>query len=105
MTTYDEIHGEACTDCLMLVANGETEGNVRCETPEGEAAYLQDVDDRVPGGADGWIPTSWPGTDWTEEDVYYGRDREGYFSWRPCDVCGSNLGGDRYPVVALVPAT
>ena len=28
--------------------------------------------------------------------------RESYFSWGDCDVCGSTLGGDRYPVTACV---
>lgn len=27
---------------------------------------------------------------------------EGSFSWRPCDFCGSTLGGDRHPAV-LIP--
>lgn len=103
MSAYDEIAGEACTDCLMLIANGETEGNTRCETEEGERDYLAAVDERVPEGADDWFCSSWPGTEWTDEDRYYGRDREACFSWSACDVCGSHLGGDRYPVVALVP--
>ena len=25
-------------------------------------------------------------------------DVEGYFSWSPCESCGSHLGGDRYDV-------
>lgn len=28
---------------------------------------------------------------------------EGYFSWRPCELCGSPLGGTRYPAHALIP--
>ena len=31
---------KGCTDCLMLIANGDTSGNSRCETEEGEAEYL-----------------------------------------------------------------
>ena len=89
MNKYDHIEGEACSDCLMLIANDDTSGTLRCETEEGEAAYLQDVADRTPEGSHGWIV----------------QDGEGSFSWSSCDVCGSSLGGDRYPVVALIPAS
>lgn len=27
---------------------------------------------------------------------------DGWFSWRPCEGCGSTLGGDRYGVAVLV---
>ena len=136
MNKYDEIQGKACSDCLMLIANGDTSGNLRCETEEGEAAYRQDVADRTPEGSHGWVPTSWPydpemigntgdgdtvpndggtyevdadgdiwRTGWTDEDRYYGTDVEGSFSSSSCDVCGETLGGDRHPVVALIPAS
>jgi hypothetical protein len=28
-------------------------------------------------------------------------DTESYFSWTRCDYCGSDLGGDRYPIAFL----
>lgn len=127
----DYYDGAACTDCLMLLANGDTSGNSRCETEEGEAEYLADID-RHSAGVN-WAPSSWPyeatligdtadgdtvpddggtyevdhhgniwRTDWTDEDRYYGTDREGRFTaYRACDVCGSALGGDRYPVAGF----
>lgn len=131
-TTY-----HACTDCLMLIANGDTSGNERCETEQGERAYLADVAHRTEGVY--LYPADWPapyvyemddddGTNpliaavfagelapgdltfdlfgassetWTETDHYYGTPSEGIFRHGPCDVCGSPLGGDFYPVAAI----
>jgi hypothetical protein len=33
-------------------------------------------------------------------DLQHGRtpEIEAHFSWEPCEVCGSKLGGDRYPI-------
>lgn len=42
-TTDTDIRLRACTDCIMLIANGDTSGTARCETEEGEAAYLAAV--------------------------------------------------------------
>lgn len=124
--------GEACTDCLMLIANGDTSGNPRCETEEGEAEYLADIDRHSDGIH--WVPSSWPyeatligdvaygdtvpddggtyevdemygdiyRTGWTDDDRYYGADRAPRFTVRrSCDVCGSTIGGDRYPVAGF----
>jgi hypothetical protein len=75
------IDGEACVDCLMLVANGETPPNMdKVETAE----YLARVETRTAGFH---VIPACP------------EDCEGSFSWSPCDVCGSPLGGDRHPVV------
>lgn len=124
-TTTDTYELEGCTDCLMLIANGDTSGNSRCETEEGEASYLADVE-RQTGGLH-LCPTSWPyderqaddsdawrvftepesfrldedGTgvvqyDWTEDDRYYGADVESRFTMNGCEICGSHLGGDRH---------
>lgn len=60
---------KGCTDCLMLIANGDTSGNSRCETEEGEAAYLADVARQTDGMH--VCPTSWPApvrTAWFEYD-------------------------------------
>jgi len=92
--------GDCCQDCLMLIANSDTSGNSRCETEEGEAAYLADVNKHSEGK--GYlVPSSWPGEDWTDEDRDRGLDREGRFTMNGCKVCGSGLGGDRYPIVGL----
>ena len=122
----------ACQDCLMLLANGDTSGTERCETEEGEAEYLADIDSRW-GGWD-LVPSSWPyeaehigetadgdtipddggtyrvdpdgsiyRTGWTDEDRYYGHGTAGRFTYSGCDVCGSTLGGDKYPIAAMRP--
>ena len=36
--------------------------------------------------------------DGVDVDEFHERDHEPFFSWRPCEVCGSSLGGDREPV-------
>lgn len=57
-TTDTDIRLRACTDCIMLIANGDTSGNSRCETEEGEAEYLADVA-RCTEGLH-LAPSSWP---------------------------------------------
>lgn len=89
--------GWACSDCTMLLANGETPP----EMDEREtAAWLAEIDRRTEGfdvtlggeheddcdnlDADGgWVGGS---------DCYCERQE---FSWSSCDVCGSRLGGSR----------
>lgn len=129
-TTTEITHLRACTDCLMLIANGET-------PPEMDEAETEDYVNRF----DHWteqfdvvVPSSWPFmayfldfedafaavlaghvdvdvlrfsldddvevTDWSERDRYYGTDTESEFSMDGCDTCGSRLGGDRHPVAA-----
>jgi hypothetical protein len=71
--THDEI--EVCTDCAQLVANDEA-------TPEHRAA----------------VARQWP----TGHLVLSGGEEEdACFSSRPCDGCGSQLGGDRMPAVVF----
>lgn len=48
-TTDTTYHLRACTDCIMLIANGDTSGNPRCETEEGEAEYLAAIE-KATGG-------------------------------------------------------
>lgn len=72
----------ACTDCAHLIANGDT--------PEGwsEAAtygWLERIHYRAAGQRWGWGHDS-------------GEDSTKDFSWEPCDVCGSDLGGSREAV-------
>ena len=72
---------EACVDCVMFIAN-----------------------DDMPEPNDGkWSPrhieAKWPSA------RYYlhcdSLDADDWFSWQPCEVCGSRLGGMRSYVVAL----
>lgn len=86
--------GAACVDCLILLANGETSPDW---TEEETAEYLARVASRNPPGSV------------TLGGDHSCRDSEGNiaddceceqlgFSWQSCDVCGSNLGGDRHAV-------
>lgn len=78
MSEYSE--GKACADCLMLLANDETPPEMsEVETAE----YLANVARHTAG---------------SEVVVNCPEECEGGFSWSPCDVCGSRLGGDRHPV-------
>ena len=85
---------DACTDCVMLVANDEvTDGdgnNVTAEHAAKVIAYLG-------------IPRVL-----TYLALACEPDCEGWFSWSRCDVCGDWLGGDRHPMVLnteeVVPA-
>lgn len=81
MSDTTEFTGSACIDCVMLIANGDTSGNIHCETEEGEAAWLAN------------FARLNDGIHWTVGDG------ESYFSWRDCSTCHSTLGGDRVDVI------
>ncbi len=73
---------EACTDCLMAIANGDYSG-------------MDDATEkRVRAAIDEWskrgtlVPSG-------------GEDDEEHFSWQSCDVCDSHLGGNRSKVALL----
>ena len=70
---------EGCTDCIMYLANGEV------------------PDESESGWTPGAIERNWPGYHVT---VAGDENSEEHFSWRPCGVCGSTLGGNRYPCAA-----
>ena len=84
MATVDADNLEFCTDCVMLIANGE--------------CFDGDGNDIAPSVAN--AQTAIWGEGW---DGAYGltlncpEDCEGWFSWSPCDGCGSMLGGARHP--------
>lgn len=93
-----------CEDCLVLIANGDTSGNSRCETEEGEAEYIAECEH------------NWPSNEWfialgSIDCEYCGRlarskddtvqDCEGWFTHSGCDYCDSNLGGTKYHAVAI----
>lgn len=101
-TTRDHANGWACTDCLMWLANGETDPNwSEAETAE----YFARLEAReVTGetvtlgrmfGEEGCEHTSegWHSGEETEAHAEECEQRE--FSWSACDVCGSGLGGSR----------
>lgn len=65
-----------CDDCAMLIANGEL--------PEDQPEF------KLEDGWDGYhLALNCP-EDGCEE-----------FSWHHCDGCGSKLGGNRHPAVAM----
>jgi hypothetical protein len=74
---------ELCADCVMMVANGEPGGD-----PEAfdMAAWSAGVEHNWPSG-EGWSL----GSGWTDS----GDETDTWFSWQPCEGCGSTLGGDR----------
>ena len=92
----------ACADCLMLVANGET--------PEGDYTLPDRINLRwsvsketcdIYGAVHGslWWDFTLGGEHESEADEYSGSLG---FSWSPCQCCGSSLGGERYPLTALL---
>ena len=74
METYDF---DACTDCLLFVANGDL--------PEDREDFVKDFEH------------------WTEGFYMCLGDNDGdsNFSWSRCECCGSRLGGDRYNLVGF----
>ena len=68
----------ACEDCVMYLANG-------------------DIPEERPDLADD-IAAQWP----NDKDLVIGTDTD-EFSCRPCDCCGSRLGGSRTSFVVRVP--
>lgn len=77
----------ACTDCLMLI-DGDESGIERCQTEEGEAQYLADID-QLTG----------------DLHLVTGDTSDYHFSRSPCEVCGSNLGGDRHLMIGFARMT
>lgn len=75
----DQIKGDVCVDCLMVIANGDTSGiddlagwelRVDAKNPTDNGAYMV-----VPVG----------------DETFFGRGA--------CDYCGSTIAGDRHDVV------
>jgi hypothetical protein len=75
-----EVELSICVDCLQYLANGGEELEpARAE--EIAAAIAKQGGDVVPA---------------------CGEDCEGGFSWSPCELCGSALGGERHAAAVLV---
>ena len=99
MNTEPRYDLAVCTDCLLLLVNDDTSGIERCSTPGGEADYREAV--AIYTGGLHVFPSSWPDHDWTDDDVYAGRDCEPRFSHSQCGTCRTSLGGDRHPMAAF----
>jgi hypothetical protein len=70
-----------CVDCVTADANGA------------------DAEGIEPDWC-GFLP-AWEGWAFGTDADADGEPREPAFGWYPCDGCGSGLGGDRYPYVAV----
>ena len=71
------INVKGCVDCLFFCANGD----LPPENTEQEDQKLIDSFNKIHN--EGF-------------SVCVGSDDEGSFSWTPCDICDTKLGGDRY---------
>tara|TARA_R100000664_G_scaffold1793_2_gene4687 strand:- start:4130 stop:4462 length:333 start_codon:yes stop_codon:yes gene_type:complete len=97
----DTISLSACSDCLLFVANGdEPEGDdtlpARIESEWTVSDYTCDRHAAVHGSL--WWEIVCGGEHESEAD----EDGSLGFSWRHCECCGSTLGGDRYPLTAIL---
>lgn len=77
-----------CDDCLMVAANGDCG-----DLPVPEECSLGFKREELAGGR------VIPGCILGHVGNIFGYDacNRGAFSWSPCDICGSPLGGQRYP--------
>lgn len=98
-------NGWCCVDCVTLLANGETPPEMsEAETAEWLARVeaAGDASTVTLGrmfGEDGCEHTSdaWR-ADAAVQEAHAAECERDTFSWRPCDVCGSTLGGERHAV-------
>jgi hypothetical protein len=99
---------EICSDCAMMVANAEVGdrgdiGAVPAHAQNEDDAHLYNLpgDDHENNAASrhaARISAMWPRHDVV---LYIGDGDDPWFSSHSCDACGSTLGGDRLPAVAL----
>lgn len=73
-----------CVACLEYTTKGEV-GDGGRTTEEVAAAIGQEWGDHAGGLT-----------------AACGENCDGWFSWSPCEGCGSTLGGERHPAVVLV---
>ena len=77
----ERVEIDVCVDCLFILETGETN-----QPGFDYVMWSNAVDDRWPD-RDGW--------------TIFVDSADSFFSWRPCESCGSPLGGDRYNAVAI----
>ena len=82
MPDYETIDLSVCSDCIMAISNGD----------------LGDVSEEYEAEYDAAVKSHWTTTEGWE--VVPGNEDLG-FSWRQCEGCGSNLGGDRFEAHAM----
>ena len=72
---------DACIDCVQAAVNSEF--------PEDDSER-----ERIERALTEWADEGYP-------IITTADDEEEFFSWSPCEVCGSHLGGARLAMVAL----
>ena len=90
---------DVCTDCLLLIANGDL--------PEDRPELNQEIDAQwgevstATCDAHGAVHGSlrWDLVCGGEHEDPHG---DSHFSWSGCESCGSRLGGDRHAATALL---
>lgn len=88
-----------CADCMFAAVNGDYSGIAYYYDPdEDEEKYAQRIRE-IQEGLRLLGPGLVPDLDPHPGDEFDCGERE--FSWRPCDCCGSSLGGSRYRFVIL----
>lgn len=102
MTATEQQYAEmsVCRDCVILLANGETDPDW---TEEETADFLRRFAEGQEGVEHvtlGSIACEHCGRAAREADPDNTEDCEPWFSWSACDLCGSTLGGDRGHAVA-----
>ena len=80
MTISDTYEVDACIDCVLWHANGDDSGIA-------DEERIHEVHFAVGLPANGVLAVG---------------DGEQFFTWQPCEVCGSRLGGDRITCTVLI---
>lgn len=94
----------ACTDCFVLLVNGDMPGHMsEEEVNEWHARYVKGIGDTevTPGMLAEYHECANDNGDRPEECDCETRT----FSWSPCDICHSNLGGTRHAITWWVKAS
>lgn len=90
-------YGWCCEDCLFMLANGEVEDWTEEQTAEWHQTVQERLGD-VNVGLGGEHAEGCPNVDQDTGEWLGMSDcdcEQDEFSWSPCDVCGSGLGGSR----------
>lgn len=105
-STYESITIEICSDCLMLIANGDIGDHgdgYPGMTGDGAGDHIynrpdDDQDENPTSRHAALVDAEWPHADGWE---LVPGDGDRGFSHSACDGCGVALGGDRYEATAM----
>ena len=87
MTVTETISLDVCVDCILWLANGDTD-------EDGDWSPEDILEEW-----DGWHLHAGGTCEYCEDSE---EPCEGWFSSSPCDCCGSSLGGSRHHATALL---